>query len=609
MKNVAVRRNNEMVMSKLSNIKVKTKIIILSLFLLLVTTIIGAMAINYQIGKSKIYIQSIEETILEHYDQSIKLQVENAISLLNGIEKKRMNGEYTIEEAQEIAADLIRELRYGEEGYFWIDTYEGDNVVLLGSATEGNNRLDELDVNGFSFIKELINAGQQEGGGFVDYHFPKAGETEASPKRGYTLAFSPYKWIVGTGNYIDYIDNEIQELRQAEEEELNSRIIALGILIIFGMLVSVALSSFIIIVLNRDFTTINRYFDTLSRGDFTVKLPELYKGRKDEFGILAQNLEIMKDSVGKLIGSTKVEADNIMNVVGSVNKEVQILNSNIEDVAATTEELAASMEETSASAQVMTSIAGEIGLAAKSIAEKSQEATLQVVDISKRAKDTKENVIASQKNASAIGSKIEQDLKQALEKSKVVNEINILTEAIMNITSQTNLLALNASIEAARAGEMGRGFAVVADEIRKLAEQSKSAVEKIQGVTGDVMMAVNNLSDSASSLLDYVNTDVASSFNNFLKVTDAYKDDAIFVDEIITDFSATAEELLASVEGILVSVNEVASAATDGAVGTGEIAEKIALITNEASEVTKNVEKTKDSSDLLKNEISRFKIG
>lgn len=123
------------------------------------------------------------------------------------------------------------------------------------------------------------------------------------------------------------------------------------------------------------------------------------------------------------------------------------------------------------------------------------------------------------------------------------------------------------------------------------------------------MMAVNNLSDSASSLLDYVNTDVASSFNNFLKVTDAYKDDAIFVDEIITDFSATAEELLASVEGILVSVNEVASAATDGAVGTGEIAEKIALITNEASEVTKNVEKTKDSSDLLKNEISRFKIG
>lgn len=609
MKNVAVRRNNEMVMSKLSNIKVKTKIIILSLFLLLVTTIIGAMAISYQIGKSKIYIQSIEETLLEHYDQSIKLQVENAISLLNGIEKKRMNGEYTIEEAQEIAADLIRELRYGEEGYFWIDTYEGDNVVLLGSATEGNNRLDELDVNGFSFIKELINAGQQEGGGFVDYHFPKAGETEASPKRGYTLAFSPYKWIVGTGNYIDYIDNEIQELRQAEEEELNSRIIALGILIIFGMLVSVALSSFIIIVLNRDFTTINRYFDTLSRGDFTVKLPELYKGRKDEFGILAQNLEIMKDSVGKLIGSTKVEADNIMNVVGSVNKEVQILNSNIEDVAATTEELAASMEETSASAQVMTSIAGEIGLAAKSIAEKSQEATLQVVDISKRAKDTKENVIASQKNASAIGSKIEQDLKQALEKSKVVNEINILTEAIMNITSQTNLLALNASIEAARAGEMGRGFAVVADEIRKLAEQSKSAVEKIQGVTGDVMMAVNNLSDSASSLLDYVNTDVASSFNNFLKVTDAYKDDAIFVDEIITDFSATAEELLASVEGILVSVNEVASAATDGAVGTGEIAEKIALITNEASEVTKNVEKTKDSSDLLKNEISRFKIG
>ncbi|NLZ82349.1 MAG: hypothetical protein GX915_01630 [Clostridiales bacterium] len=302
---------------------------------------------------------------------------------------------------------------------------------------------------------------------------------------------------------------------------------------------------------------------------------------------MAQNLEVMKNSVGKLIGSTKVEADKITDVVGSVTNEVKNLNSNIEDVAATTEELAASMEETSASAQVMTSIASEIGLAAKAIAEKSQEATLQVVEISKRAKDTKENVIESQKNAATIGSEIEVNLKQALEKSKVVNEISVLTEAIMNITSQTNLLALNASIEAARAGESGRGFAVVAEEIRKLAVQSRAAVEKIQGVTGDVMEAVGNLSESASSLLKFVNSDVESSFDNFLGVADAYKDDAIYVDEIITDFSATAEELLASVESILISVNEVASAANDGAIGTGDIAEKIAVITDKSSEVTK----------------------
>ena len=406
-------------------------------------------------------------------------------------------------------------------------------------------------------------------------------------KRGYSLSFDSYKWVVGTGNYIDYIDKDIQELRQEEQEELRSSIIRFIVILLVAVLVSIAIAGLITTLLNKDFITINRFFDTLSSGDFTIKLPDTYLERTDEFGVLAQNLEVMKNSVGKLIGSTKVEADKITDVVGSVTNEVQNLNSNIEDVAATTEELAASMEETSASAQVMTSVASEIGLVAKSIAEKSQEATLQIVEISKRAKDTKENVIESQRSAAVIGSEIGVDLKAALEKSKVVNEISMLTEAIMNITSQTNLLALNASIEAARAGESGRGFAVVAEEIRKLAVQSRAAVEKIQGVTGDVMEAVGNLSESASSLLKFVNSDVESSFDNFLGVADAYKDDAIYVDEIITDFSATAEELLASVESILISVNEVASAANDGAIGTGDIAEKIAVITDKSSEVTK----------------------
>jgi methyl-accepting chemotaxis protein len=49
-------------------------------------------------------------------------------------------------------------------------------------------------------------------------------------------------------------------------------------------------------------------------------------------------------------------------------------------------------------------------------------------------------------------------LEQALEDAKVVENIGVLSDSIMNITSQTNLLALNAAIEAARAGEAGRGF-------------------------------------------------------------------------------------------------------------------------------------------------------
>ena len=132
---------------------------------------------------------------------------------MNGIYAKYEAGEYTEEEAKKMSADLIRGISYGENGYFWVDTLEGDCIVLLGKDTEGTNRYDAADVNGFKMIQAIIAAAQEEGGGYVDYYFPKQGEEEASPKRSYSLVFEPYGWVVGTGNYTDYIDTEIGNYR------------------------------------------------------------------------------------------------------------------------------------------------------------------------------------------------------------------------------------------------------------------------------------------------------------------------------------------------------------------------------------------------------------
>jgi methyl-accepting chemotaxis protein len=591
----------------LRNLKVRTKVVLLAGFLLLVMIIMAGISVSDQVNTNRENLEMVEKNIRDNYDNNIRNQVENAVSLVNAVYTKQQSGEFTEEEAKKIAADLVRDLRYEGEGYFWIDTYEGDNVVLLGNKTEGTNRMGTEDVNGFRMIEALIEAGKQ-GGGFTDYWFPKAGETEALPKRGYTLAFEPYQWVVGTGNYTDYIDNEVALLKEKEEKELKKDVMALVSLFVVSFVIASAITFFLSKMLGKDFKTFSKYFETLATGDFSIKLPKSYDNRQDDFGILARELEIMKDSVAKLVGSAKVEADRIIDVVGNVNENVQELNSNIEDVAATTEELAASMQETAASAQVMSNTSQEIETAAKTIAEKSQEAALQVIEISKRAQSTKEDVRLSQERAKDIGAEIEEKLQKALEQAQVVNQITVLTESVMSITSQTNLLALNAAIEAARAGESGRGFAVVADEIRRLADQSKTAVGKIQGVTGEVTHAVTNLSDSAKELLAYVSSDISSSFQRFMGVADAYKDDAIYVDGLITDFSATSEELLASIENIILSVNEVAHAATEGAIGTGDIAEKIATITDKSSEVTKQVEVSRDSSERLKKEISSFTV-
>ncbi len=134
-------------------------------------------------------------------DLLIRSEVETAVSMLQGIYAKYQHGEMTLEKAKKLAADLLRDLRYGTDGYFWADTTEGVNVVLYGRKdVEGRNRLEDKDSKGTYYIKELLAKGKA-GGGYVEYWFPKKGQTTAQPKRSYALLFKPFGWVVGSGYY------------------------------------------------------------------------------------------------------------------------------------------------------------------------------------------------------------------------------------------------------------------------------------------------------------------------------------------------------------------------------------------------------------------------
>ncbi|MHC1758197.1 MAG: cache domain-containing protein [Negativicutes bacterium] len=136
------------------------------------------------------------------YDRIVKLQVETVVSLIQEIYNQQQKGLMSETEAKRRAAGLVRSLRYDNGNYFWIDTTDGVNVVLLGRDQEGKSRIDARDKKGNLFIREMIKTGSREGGGFIDYWFAKPNQTNELPKRGYTLLFKPYKWIVGTGYWI-----------------------------------------------------------------------------------------------------------------------------------------------------------------------------------------------------------------------------------------------------------------------------------------------------------------------------------------------------------------------------------------------------------------------
>jgi Methyl-accepting chemotaxis protein len=346
----------------------------------------------------------------------------------------------------------------------------------------------------------------------------------------------------------------------------------------------------------------------IASGDFTQEINKKYLSRKDEIGDIALGINEMKASLSHLISSIKKESDYIEKDVENIVNNVSVLDGSIQDVSATTQELAAGMEETAASSEEMAATSQEIERAIHSIAKRSQDGAIAAGEINKRAENTKLNVNASKNKAQETFQITRNNLEQALNNAKVVKEIEILTGTIMQITAQTNLLALNASIESARAGEAGKGFAVVADEIRQLAEQSKSAALKIKDMTDKVTGSVKQLSGCADDLLTYVVTNVAADYDAMLEVADQYSKDSKYVEDLVTEFSATSQQLLASVENVMKSVEGVAQAANEGASGTTDIANRISETNSKANEVREIVIKTRKSTDSLKSEIDKFKI-
>ena len=592
----------------MKNVSVRWKMIILALITLIGTLAIGVLAVNRMLvmeaGSESVLRASIEED----YDENIKNQVDNAISMLDAVYAGYENGDYSYEEAETRGADLLRELRYGDGGYFWADTYDGDNVVLLGSATEGTNRMETKDADGYQMVKEIIRVGQEPDGGYTDYVFPKEGETESSPKRSYSRAFEPFGWVVGTGNYIDYIDETVAKETQAMKQNVNNALIAIigtgSLLIVIVM----AVCLYMAFSLSKSFQVALAYISHITKGDFSQPLPVQLENRRDDFGILGERLENMKCQVRDLIKEVKNESYVIGEVVDAVKTNVITLNGNIEDVSATTEELAASMEETAASSDTIKSMSLEIEEAAKNIANRSQDGAQQAADIHERASKAQADTREQRAHASQIHNEIRESLTKALEAAKVVQQIEVLSSAIMEITNQTNLLALNASIEAARAGEAGKGFAVVATEIGGLADQSKQTVAQIQKVTEEVTTSVAQLSSDAEQLLAFVGNDVVASYDMFDAVADAYNQDAGKIDVLISDFSATSEELLASIDGVLDAMEGIATATNEGAKGTTDIAQKTVEVKSEADTVTEEVGRCDQTAQRLTQEISVFVV-
>ena len=342
-------------------------------------------------------------------------------------------------------------------------------------------------------------------------------------------------------------------------------------------------------------------FDLVHDGSY-----DSFRTEKDEFADIVNAELKSRSEFRNIIRNVINETSYLRQVVATTNNEISVLKESVEDISATTEELSAGMEETAASTQEMSATSAEIERAVESVADKAQDGAMTAKEINTRATTLMENFLNSYNNSKTIFEGVKTKLEQALEESKTVEQINVLANSILQITSQTNLLALNAAIEAARAGEAGMGFAVVADEIRKLAEDSKKAVIEIQQAVKTVTTAVGNLAAESNTLLGFVSEDVINDYKAMLEGTDKYSKDAGNISEIVTDLSATSEELFASIQGMMKAIDEINMAADEGATGTVTIADKNGQIVIKASKVCDEINTIMDTANKLESMVHKF---
>ena len=305
----------------------------------------------------------------------------------------------------------------------------------------------------------------------------------------------------------------------------------------------------------------------------------------------------------RMISSNSRELEGVVN---EVRESVQTSNGSVSDLSALTEELSATMQDISDNASRINenteSVAGEV----KSIAEKT-------IEINQYTKEMKEHAEAmehaARENMDTTGAKVNDIvsvLSQAIEDSNSVNQVDNLTNDILNIASQTNLLALNASIEAARAGDAGKGFAVVASEISQLAAASQEAANNIQSINAIVISAVHNLADNANGLVEYMNEKILPEFQKFVDSGGAYHDKATFIESVMADFEAKTDSLQNSMDEIANSVNTISHAIEEGVSGVVSAADSTQVLVSDMDKISKKMDENFAIAEGLKKETSVF---
>lgn len=342
-----------------------------------------------------------------------------------------------------------------------------------------------------------------------------------------------------------------------------------------------------------------------NEGDLTQKL-DVRSG--DELELIAGNVNELLAYIRKIMIGISSGSMRLMSTSRKMVDHLSSADESITDVSATMQEMSAAMEETTSSLNQITEAIDEIYSSVERIAGNADAGKVSSQEMESRASGANDAAAEGQKKANIETEKMAASLNEKIVRSRSVEQIEVLTSNIIEITEQTNLLALNASIEAARAGEAGRGFAVVADEIGKLAGNSADAAAKIRQVSAEVIQAVDELAEGAGQMIEFVRNATEEGFGGLVATSENYATDANAMRAMMEQFAQTAEELRSTMDGIRESISAVNIAVEESAKGIAGVSESSVQLTGNVNEIQSEASDNNGVAEDLATEVGRFKL-